>query len=124
MKIFKLIDCCIQVLLGIYSLIWFCTHQDDALLAYCFAVGGNLISCFIHLVLRFHQDKGSSRDNYQRCMLLILVIIAACYFVGCIGGGGLLICIFGLLAGIPVTVFLYIKLCIDETLLLFQTNRS
>lgn len=124
MKLLKLIDCCIQILLAIYCLIWFCTHKEDALLAYCFAVGGNLVSCLIHLFLKFHQGKGSPRDNYQRFMLLILVIVAACYFVGSIGGGGLCICVLGLLVAIPVSVLLYIKLCLDETISLFQTKRS
>jgi len=107
-----------QILLTMLGIIWFGLHfqDDNALLAYCFVIGGNLVSCLIHIALRYNQAEGSPRSKYQKNMFLILVIGAACWVFGDL----FKFYIHGFLIVFPITAGIYIGICLEESDVFFK----
>ena len=80
MKAFKLIDLIVQTLLLVTFVVLAMLNWGtrDLLYGYFILGAGQVISCLIHLGVRFRQKKRSARNNYQRLLLLVLVISACC----------------------------------------------
>jgi hypothetical protein len=113
MKTFKIIDYCLQVLLFAFGVFWVLLHSDkeDCLLGYCFVAAGDLLSCLIHVALKYEPAKASPRNEYYKNMVCIVAIGAGCWAFGAM----LKLYIYGMLLIFPVTALLYISICIKET---------
>ena len=113
MKAFKLADCCLQIMLFALGVIWVLLRSDkeDCLVGYCFVAAGDLLSCLIHVALKYDQKKPSARSEYYKNMIWIVAIGAGCWAFGAM----LKLYIYGMLLIFPVTALLYISICIKET---------
>jgi hypothetical protein len=118
MKAFKLTDCCLQITLFANGAIWLLIHDADILLTYCLVAVGNLLSCLIHIALKYDETRTSARSEYQRYMLWILGIAAASWSLG----GVFAFFFVGLLIVFPFTTLIYINISLKETVALFKTK--
>lgn len=74
MKTFKLIDHVLQTLLLAYFVRCCCIDIEQMHIAYRILLGGNALSCLVHVLLDCHQAKGSARDFFQKILLFLLVL--------------------------------------------------
>ena len=111
MKIFKIIDCWIQLLLIIGCTVYAFYDHDFVLYAY-FVVGGcQVLSCLIHLAFPNHFFSTTDRNYYNKTLLITLILgvvtIPVCLIFG-----------FGLLFASPLLAIWYTSICFKETKIL------
>ncbi|MBN9379768.1 MAG: hypothetical protein J0H74_03320 [Chitinophagaceae bacterium] len=119
MKRLKLIDHCLQTLLLAYFVRCCCIDIEHLLIAYRLVLGGNALSCLVHVILDCRQIKGARRDIFQKILLVIMVV----------GIGGVFSLVYLYILSLflvwilPFLAVFYWWISLRETVSLFETKK-